>query len=215
MCQFILQKQPPTSTGIQKIHRIRKISKCISQIPKAFISYFPSCINPLLIFPQLFYLLFYHLLACTNRTILMDAILHVTTLCLSVFLMLCVFYSHYTTRQDPKVLGPQRVSNPFIAFPVALRNNQEQISEWMALLLHLFHTPLGSLEEQRQIPVPMDLFLQLPYTSGLILIQNKFQRVWVFTYCLVAHLLGLVLIKNIFQRPWTFFHCLVAYFLGL
>ena len=45
-----------------------------------------------------FFCLFYHLLACANTSIMMDATLHIRTVCLSVILTPCVFYNHYVTQ---------------------------------------------------------------------------------------------------------------------
>ena len=45
-----------------------------------------------------FFCLSYHLLACANTSIMMDATLHIRTVCLSVILRPCVFYNHYATQ---------------------------------------------------------------------------------------------------------------------
>ena len=83
--------------------------------------------------------LFYHLLVCINPTILMDAIQHVTTLCLSAFLMLCAVHNHCATQeachQNAKVLRSQNVSSLNTTFPVALRNDQEHLPKAMDYFL--------------------------------------------------------------------------------
>ena len=61
----------------------------------------------------------------------MDAILHVTTFCLSDFFNALRFYGHCTTKEayqhKAKVVGSQHVSSPHTIFWVALHNDTEHI----------------------------------------------------------------------------------------
>ena len=97
-CSFILQKQPPNSTSIQKTHHIGKIANWTLQITSNNYLILTK-LHKHLIYPYATFLsLFYHL-AYTNSTILMDAILHLEkSLSICIFNVWC-FYSHCTTQR--------------------------------------------------------------------------------------------------------------------
>ena len=99
-------------------------------------------------------LLFYRL---TNPTILMNAILQVTTF----FFIPCIFYNHCIPRQHPKTLRTQHVSIRYTAFTVVLSNNPAQVSACKSLYVLPRHTSLGSGAYQKHIPEIMDIFHRL------------------------------------------------------
>ena len=101
------------------------------------------------------FLLFYRL---TNPTILMNAILQVTTL---FFFFLCFLYNHCIPRQHPKTLRTQHVSSRYTAFTVVLSNNPAQVSACKSLYVLPRHTSLGSGAYQKHIPEIMDIFHRL------------------------------------------------------
>ena len=145
----------------------------------------------------------------------MDASLDVSTLCLSVFLMLYVFALYYSTRPQ----GPGAatcVSSPYIISCSLMSNSGTSFS------IYDSYTALSHVSEViRSIGTKSSVYgsIQLFYTSlGLMLIQSKFQHIWVFTHCFVPHFQGLFCLsldplRNIFQRPWRFCICLCS-FLG-
>ena len=99
-------------------------------------------------------LLFYRL---TNPTILMNAILQVTTF----FFIPCILYNHCIPRQHPKTLRTQHVSIRYTAFTVVLSNNPAQVSACKSLYVLPRHTSLGSGAYQKHIPEIMDIFHRL------------------------------------------------------
>ena len=78
-----------------------------------------------------FFCLFYHLLACANTSIMMDATLHIRTVCLSVILTPCVFYNHYATQyvycHNTKALLSKHVSSLHTTFHEFSHNYEEHI----------------------------------------------------------------------------------------
>ena len=132
------------------------------------------CIFSLIIIPQLFYL-FFHLLTYINLSIKKSSILHTANLCLSVFPMYFFDYRDYTTQNVyhiVNVLGPQHLRSTHTKFHVALRNNQEHMSESMDLSL-VPRCTFFYLGPWEQIPTCMGFHVRLSHILGLILISME------------------------------------------